>query len=41
MRVDDDGFWRPDVRVPFQTDDGETVLMHYTNLVQKAGILVL
>ena len=40
MRVDDDGFWRPEVRVPFQTDD-ETVLMHYTGLVQKAGILVL
>ena len=35
MRVSDDGFWRPDVRVPFQTDDGETVLMHYTGLVQQ------
>jgi hypothetical protein len=35
MRVSDDGFWRPDVRVPFQTNDGETVLMHYTGLVQQ------
>jgi Protein of unknown function (DUF3237) len=38
MRVADDGFWRPDVRVPFQTDDGETVLMHYTGLVQQTDI---
>jgi Protein of unknown function (DUF3237) len=35
MRVSDDGFWRPDVRAPFQTDDGETVLMHCTGLVQQ------
>ena len=35
MRVSDDGFWRPDVRVPFETDDGETILMHYTGLVQQ------
>jgi hypothetical protein len=35
MRVSNDGFWRPNVRVPFQTDDGETVLMHYTGLVQQ------
>jgi hypothetical protein len=35
MRVSDDGFWRPDVRAPFQTDDGETILMHYTGLVQQ------
>ena len=27
MRVSEDGFWRPDVRAPFQTDDGETILM--------------
>jgi hypothetical protein len=36
MRVCDDGFWRPDVRAPFVTDDGETVLMYYTGLVQQA-----
>ena len=35
MRVSPDGFWRPDVRAPFQTDDGETILMHYTGLVQQ------
>lgn len=35
MRVGDDGFWRPDVRAPFTTDDGETVLMHYVGLVQQ------
>jgi hypothetical protein len=38
MRVADDGFWRPDVRVPFQTDDVETVLMHYTGLVQQTDV---
>jgi hypothetical protein len=37
MRVSDDGFWRPDVRVPFETDDGETVLMHYRGLVQQSA----
>jgi hypothetical protein len=35
MRVSPDGFWRPDVRAPFTTDDGETILMHYTGLVQQ------
>ena len=35
MWVSDDGFWRPDVRAPFTTDDGETILMHYTGLVQQ------
>ena len=29
------GFWRPDVRLPFITDDGETVLLHYTGLVEQ------
>jgi hypothetical protein len=37
MRVSEDGFWRPDVRAPFQTDDDETILMHYTGLVQQTG----
>jgi hypothetical protein len=31
-----DGYWRPHVRAPFLTDDGETVLMYYTGLVQQA-----
>jgi hypothetical protein len=33
--ADEDGFWRPDVRAPFKTDDGEIVLMHYTGLVEQ------
>jgi hypothetical protein len=35
MRVCADGFWRPDVRAPFRTDDGETILMNCTGLVQR------
>jgi Protein of unknown function (DUF3237) len=35
MHVSTDGFWRPDVRMPFTTDDGETILLHYTGLVQQ------
>jgi hypothetical protein len=29
-----DGFGRPDVRLPFNTDDGVMVLLHYTGLVE-------
>ena len=35
MGVSDDGFWRPDVRAQFFTDDGAVVLMHYTGLVEQ------
>ena len=35
MGVSDDGFWRPDVRAQFLTDDGAVVLMHYTGLVEQ------
>ena len=35
MWVSGDGFWRPEVRAPFTTDDGETILMHYSGLVQQ------
>lgn len=35
MAVGPDGFWRPDVRARFRTDDGAIVLMHYTGLVQQ------
>jgi hypothetical protein len=35
MNVSNDGFWRPDVRLPFVTDDGETILTHYTGLVEQ------
>jgi hypothetical protein len=37
MRADADGFWRPDVRAPFRTEDGETVLLHYTGLVEPTA----
>jgi hypothetical protein len=37
MNVSNDGFWRPDVRLPFVTDDGETVLAHYTGLVEQTN----
>jgi Protein of unknown function (DUF3237) len=35
MRVGPDGFWRPDVRLQFRTDDGAIVLMHYTGLIEQ------
>ena len=38
MWVSDDGFWRPDVRAPFRTHDGATVLMHYTGLVEQTPV---
>ncbi len=37
MGVGADGFWRPDVRAQFLTDDGAVVLMHYTGLVQQTA----
>jgi hypothetical protein len=30
-----DGFWRPDVDLPFVTDDGETMLAHDTGAVEQ------
>ena len=35
MWMSPDGFWRPDVRVQFRTDDDAVVLMHYTGLVEQ------
>lgn len=35
MAVGSDGFWRPDVRVQFITEDNAVVLLHYTGLVQQ------
>jgi Protein of unknown function (DUF3237) len=35
MQVGDDGFWRPDVRAPFVTNDGATILLHYFGLVEQ------
>jgi hypothetical protein len=37
MGVSADGFWRPDVRAQFLTDDGAVVLMHYTGLVEQSA----
>jgi uncharacterized protein DUF3237 len=35
INVRDDGFWRPDVCLPFMTDDGATVSVHDTGLVER------
>jgi Protein of unknown function (DUF3237) len=40
MGVGADGFWRPDVRAQFLTDDDAVVLMHYTGLVQQTETFV-
>lgn len=37
MGVSPDGFWRPDVRAQFLTDDGAVVFLHYTGLVQHTA----
>lgn len=37
MRMDDDGFWRPDVRAQFLTHDGAVILMRYTGLVEQTA----
>ncbi len=36
MGVGKDGYWRPDVRAAFVTDDGAPILMHYTGLVEQS-----
>ena len=38
MNVSNDGFSRPDIRLPSITDDGETVLAHYTGLVEQTDV---
>ena len=35
MRVSDDGFWRPDVRLALRTDDGAALTLRYTGLVEQ------
>jgi Protein of unknown function (DUF3237) len=37
MGVGEDGYWRPDVRAQFLTDDGAIILMAYTGLVQQTS----
>ncbi len=34
-RIGDDGFWRPDVRLQFRTQDDAIVLVHYAGLVEQ------
>jgi|SRR3954469_11179158 hypothetical protein len=36
MMMSPDGYWRPNVRAQFITEDGAVILMHYTGLVQQA-----
>ena len=38
MAVSEDGFWRPDVRAQFRTDDGAVILMRYTGLVEQSDV---
>jgi hypothetical protein len=35
MGVGDDGFWRPNVKAQFVTEDGAVIFLHYTGLVQQ------
>jgi hypothetical protein len=37
MAMSHDGFWRPDVRVQFKTDDGAVILLKYTGLVEQSA----
>lgn len=39
MRMSPDGFYRPDVRAQFVTDDEQVVLMSYTGLVEQTDAL--
>jgi hypothetical protein len=40
MTESPDGFWRPDVRVAFRTDDGAALTLHYTGLVEQTDAFV-
>jgi uncharacterized protein DUF3237 len=40
MLVGDDGYWRPDVRVTFRTDDGATIALAYDGLVEQSDAFV-
>ena len=35
MMVGEDGFWRPDVRMALSSPEGDTILLHYTGLVEQ------
>jgi hypothetical protein len=40
MAVGDDGYWRPDVRVILETDDGAMIGLGYTGLVEQTDAFV-
>jgi Protein of unknown function (DUF3237) len=40
MEQSPDGFWRPDVRVALQSDDGALILMRYAGLVEQTDAFV-
>jgi hypothetical protein len=40
MNVGPDGFWRPDVRVQFITDDDAAILLRYTGLVEQTAAFI-
>jgi hypothetical protein len=40
MAVSQDGFWRPNVRVAFETEDGAAILLHYTGLVEQTEAFI-
>jgi Protein of unknown function (DUF3237) len=40
MRISDDGYWRPEVRAQFRTDDGAVILMQYSGLVKHTESLM-
>jgi hypothetical protein len=35
LRLGTDGFWRPNVRAAFKTDDEQIIWLHYSGLVQQ------
>jgi len=40
MLVGDDGYWRPDVRVVFRTDDDARIGLTYTGLVEQSDAFI-
>ena len=40
LRVGDDGYWRPDCRLQFITDDDAVIFLEYTGLVEQTPLFV-
>ena len=40
MLVGHDGYWRPDVRATFRTDDEATIALAYTGVVEQSEALI-